>query len=127
LEQGISIIQGKVKTVPELIDQLHCLFGDDPVYDTSGLKPEDRTRYQSALNEIHSVIAGSDFSRTDLEAKVKAFAEAKGQKLSPFAQALRFAVTGGKVSPGLFEMLEVQSKPTVDRRIALALKALSQS
>jgi glutamyl-tRNA synthetase len=125
LEKGISIIQGKVKTIPELIDQLHCLFGEDPEYNVSSLKPEDRPRYGDILAEVLPVVATSNFTHADLETKVKGHAEAKGLKLSPYAQALRFAVTGGKISPGLFEMLEVQGKATVERRIGLAMKALT--
>ncbi len=124
LEKGIAIIQGKVKVIPEMIEQLHCLFGQDPVYDAAALKPEDKTKYRELLTALEPLIATSTFEKSDLESKVRALAEKLGQKLGPLAHALRYAVTGGKISPGLFEMLEIQGKETVTRRIALALKAL---
>jgi len=124
LEKGISIIQGKVKIIPEMIEQLHCLFGEDPKYDPSTLKPEDKAKYLEFLRVLEPVITASTFQKEDLESRVRTVAETLGQKLGPLAHALRFAVTGGKISPGLFEMLEIQGKATVTRRIGMALKAL---
>jgi glutamyl/glutaminyl-tRNA synthetase len=77
------------------------------------------------LEGLKPAISESDFTKVDLETRVRAEAERLGIKLSPLAQALRFAVTGGRISPGLFEMLEVQGKETVLRRMDAALGALS--
>jgi len=123
-DAGLLITQSKTKNILELIEQLKCLFGEDPGYDVSLLKPEDAEKYQTFLAALEPVLVGSDFTKADLEPKVRAEAEKLGQKLTPLAQALRFAVTGGKISPGLFEMLEVQGKDTVLRRVKNALGAL---
>jgi len=125
IDRGIQIIQGKVKTVLELIDQMQCLFGEDPSYG-AGLSPEERGRFLDLLSEIPDSLSPSDFTRTDLSARVHQVAERKAIKLAEIAKAIRFAVTGGKVSPGLFEMLEVQEKETVLRRIRNALQFLKQ-
>ena len=125
LQQGIAIIQGKVKTVLELIEQLKCLFGEDPEYDTAAIKPEERTRLLSFLTKVRTEVSASDFTKADLESRVRAVAVSAGEKLSPFAQAIRFAVTGGRISPALFEMLEVQGRDTVLRRLARAEKVLA--
>lgn len=124
LEQSVGIIQGKVKNVMELIDQMHVLFGTDPTYDASRLKPEDAKKYPGILKALLPVLGQSDFTKADLEAKVRAEAEKMGEKLTPLAQAMRFAMTGGAVSPGLFEMLEVQGKEIVLRRLENAVKSL---
>jgi glutamyl-tRNA synthetase len=124
-ERGIAITQAKVKKIVELIDQLHCLFGADPTHDTASLKPGDREQHAKILSAVLPDLEASNFSLADLETRVRARAEAMGLKLSPFAQGLRFAVTGGKVSPGLFEMLEVQGKEVVLRRVKSALRALN--
>jgi glutamyl-tRNA synthetase len=124
LEAGIAIIQGKVKNIPEMIEQLHCLFGADPSYDVSALKPGDADKFKTLLTSLEPVLQASAFDRAPLEAAVRGEAEKLGQKLAPLAQALRFAVTGGKISPGLFEMLEIQGKETVLRRVQNALRVL---
>lgn len=125
LELGIQIIQGKVKTLVELIEQLDCLFGADPTYDLSKMNKEDQSKIRGYLQACLGSLKDSSFSHDDLGAKVKVEAEKLGLKVAPVAQALRWAVTGGKVSPGLFEMLEVQGKEVVLRRMESAVKALS--
>ena len=126
LEKGISIVHGKVKTIPELLDQLQCLFGADPVYAVESVTPEDRDRMRGILESIQATVKDSEFTVQTLEPKVKAEAEKMSLKLGPVAQAVRFAVTGGKVSPGLFEMLEVQGKETVLRRMGNAIASLAK-
>lgn len=125
LEAGIGIVQGKVKNILEMIDQLKCLFGEDPTYDVAALKPEDRQKMGGFLKACLPQLKESDFTKADLEARVRQQAEALGEKLTPLAQAIRFAVTGGKISPGLFEMLELQGKTTVTQRVERAIAQLS--
>lgn len=123
LEKAIAIIQGKVKNILELIDQIHVLFGPDPVHDISKLKDEDRTKYRKILTDLAPVLAQSSFSKEDIDKRVREEATRIGEKLTPLAQALRFAMTGGSVSPGIFEMLEVQGKEIVMRRLEKTLGA----
>ncbi|MBI1860017.1 MAG: glutamate--tRNA ligase [Deltaproteobacteria bacterium] len=125
-EAGVAIIQAKVKTILELIDQLNCLFGPDPVYE-AGIKVEEKASTIERLREAGSVLSTSGFDKAGLEASVRTLVETRGEKLAQMAQALRFAVTGGKVSPGLFEMLEVQGRETVLRRIHQAVESLSRA
>ena len=47
---------------------------------------------------------------TGIEAALRAFAEAKGLKPREAFAPIRLAVTGSKVSPGLFESLELLGK-----------------
>jgi glutamyl-tRNA synthetase len=123
--RGIAITQAKVKNVLELIEQLGSLFGSDPSYDLSALKPEEMPQMADYLGSLLPILTGSDFTMADLEAKVRAEADRRGDKLAPLAKAIRYSVTGGKVSPGLFEMLEVQGKDRALRRMKKALEALS--
>jgi len=126
LERGVAIVQGKVKTILELIGQLDCLFGPDPSYDVSTLKEGDASRYCELLVAVQPILESvSDIAHVELEERVRALAAERNIKLSPFAQALRYAVTGGRISPGLFEMLEVQGKDTVQRRIKNVLAVLA--
>lgn len=122
--RGIQIIQAKVKLIPELLEQLDCVFGEDPSYDMSKFKPEDKTRIKETLNRFMPLMKTSDFSHEILEKAVKDEVGKTGGKFGPIAQAFRFAVTGGRISPGLFEMLEVQGRETVLRRMERALSVL---
>lgn len=125
LEKGISIIQGKVKTVLELIEQLDCLFGSDPSYDVQTKSSEDRAKMEGFLKSVRPHLEKAEFSSAVLDAEIKAAAAELGIKFGPIGQAIRFAVTGGRVSPGLTEMLEVQGKDAVLRRLDRACAALA--
>jgi len=124
VEQGVAIIQGKVKNIPELLDQMTCIFGPDPAYDVATLAETERTSMRGILEKFVPLMESSGIAKDKLEPAARALAEGMGIKLSPVAKAVRFAVTGGKVSPGLFEMLEVQGTDRVRRRLEAATNAL---
>lgn len=122
--EGVKIIQGKVKNIPELIEQLYCLFGEDPDYDLTALKDAEKAPAKQAIQDVAAVLESSDFTIEDLEKRIRGYADEKGEKFGKIAKAVRFSLTGGKISPGLFEMISVQGKETVKRRMDRALKAL---
>lgn len=124
LEKGIAIIQGKTKNVLELVEQLQILFGADPAYDFGALKEGEAPKVLSYLETLQPILAETEFSQAALEPKLRALADSLQIKFTPIAQAIRFAVTGGKVSPSLFEMLEVQGRERVLRRVESARIAL---
>lgn len=123
-EQGVKIVQGKVKNILELIDQLGCLFGPDPDFATLPATPEERKVMADNLRMLLPLINDGPYVAADMEQRVKAKVTERGEKLGPYAKSLRFAVTGGKISPGLFEMLEVQGQSTVNRRVEKVLSLL---
>ena len=100
-------------------------FWSRSLIDTTALKPEEKASYLSILSAVVPLLSEASFAHADLEACVRAEAERRNEKLGPLAKALRYGVTGGKISPGLFEMLEVQGKERVLRRMTKAIEALS--
>ena len=50
----------------------------------------------------------------------------RGIKLGKLAQPVRVALTGGTVSPGIFEVIEVMGKDKVIRRIEAAVKTIQE-
>jgi glutamyl-tRNA synthetase len=127
LEMGVTAIKGKVKTVVELLEQMECLFGPDPeTYPVDTKSAEDRAKMVDLLGKVRPKLEKASFTASELDATIKAAAAEAGVKFGPIGQAIRFAVTGGKVSPGLTEMLEVQGRDTVLRRLDNAVKALSK-
>lgn len=123
LNLGVSIVQGKVKTVREMLPQLECLFGPDP---ESYVLPsgQDAAQVSTCLKAAREALTTSEFERGRLEEVLKTTAKGLGIKFGPLGQSLRFAVTGGKISPGLCEMLEVQGKERVLRRVDACLDSL---
>jgi glutamyl-tRNA synthetase len=50
-------------------------------------------------------LTGADWTATELEQRVRDFAEAEGVKLGKVAQPLRVALTGSTASPPIFDVL----------------------
>jgi len=50
-----------VKNVLELIDQLGCLFAEDPGYDFAKHKPEEKENLKKILTLVEPTLGQSDF------------------------------------------------------------------
>lgn len=65
------------------------------------------------------------FTHAEVEKVFNALVAEKGVKLGKVAQPVRVALTGGTVSPGIFEVIEVMGKDRTIKRIDSALKLIS--
>lgn len=75
------------------------------------------------LRRVEAVLrAAESWSAAALEETIKGFAEANGLGLGKVAQPIRAAVTGGNVSPSLFETLALLGRERSLARIARALE-----
>ena len=62
------------------------------------------------------------FDEKSLEPVFRKIAADLGMKLGKIAQPVRVALTGGTISPGLFEIIGVLGKETVLKRLRKALE-----
>jgi glutamyl-tRNA synthetase len=104
--------------------QYAAFFFRDPVYDPKAVKQRlQKESMPALLREATAVLAGTEvFDVPTLEARVKAFCEAKGAKFGDLNHALRVATTGVMVGPGVFECLAILGKDQTLRRIDTALQ-----
>ena len=79
------------------------------------------------LRALLPVLSGvSDWTAAGIEAAVKPYAEAHaGGQLGKAAQPLRIAVSGGTVSPPIFDTLAIVGKASTLRRIERAIQAFA--
>ncbi len=74
------------------------------------------------LAELAGRLKGVEpFTHAEIEKVFSALIAEKGLKLGKLAQPVRVALTGGTVSPGIFEVLEVMGKEKAVRRIEAAI------
>jgi glutamyl-tRNA synthetase len=77
----------------------------------------------NVLRELREILsAATDWTAHALEAAVKGYCDAKGLGLGKVAQPLRVAISGGTVSPPIFESLEFLGK---DRTLTRVERCLS--
>ena len=85
------------------------------------LKPETRAR----LAELRAALERVDtWDRAALEPAFQKVIAAHGVELGALAQPVRVAITGGTVSPPIFETLEVLGRERTLRRLDAALRSI---
>lgn len=76
---------------------------------------------RQTLVALRGALAASDFSRPALDAALRTFAAAHGEKLGAVAQPLRAALTGATVSPGIDAVLAALGPAETEARLAAVL------
>ena len=77
----------------------------------------------AVLRDLKDVLANaSDWTAQVLETAVKAYCDAKGLGLGKVAQPLRVAISGGTVSPPIFESLEFLGQERTVTRVERCLQ-----
>jgi len=106
--RGLNGVKQRSRTLVELADNLkfYALRGTIALDAKAAalLTPDNKILLGALVPILESA---SEWSEPALESAVKAFAESRGVKLGSVAQPLRAALTGGTVSPGIFEVLAV--------------------
>ncbi len=112
----VSTLRERVATLRELLDSARYYLEDDLVFDDAAVKklltPDAAPLLEALIARLEGL---HSWNVEDLEAAFRAVADAHDQKLGKLAQPVRVAVTGGKQSPGIFEVLDVLGR---DRTLA---------
>jgi glutamyl-tRNA synthetase len=120
LEAIVKTLQERAKTLVEMAESAVFFFREkeiDPAAARKVLTPEAL----ALLDEVVAALSGAaSFSHEALEAAVAPIVAKADGKLGKIAQPIRVALTGGTVSPGVFEIMEVLGKEEVIRRLSSA-------
>ena len=87
------------------------------------LRVEGMATHLAALDAAFSALA--DFDAVSTEAALRGVAETRGVKAGLLIHAVRVAVTGKAVSPGLFEVLALAGRARVHARLAAARRLVA--
>ena len=125
----IPLIQERLKTLREVEEQLAFFFRQELEYDPSELpqKGMEAGATPGALERAWTGLKGvAVFDRDTLESDLRALGEELGLSPRQFFGLLRVAVTGSKVSPPLFETMEVLGRERCLERISKAREMSEQ-
>jgi glutamyl-tRNA synthetase len=115
-EQGYDWDEERIRKAAPLVQEKIATLGEFPEFAGFFFAPPDEP---SDLPEVAEALQGVEpFSADGIEAALREFAEQRGLKPREAFQPIRLAVTGSKVSPGLFESLELLGKEESLARIA---------
>ena len=116
--QALPTLKGRAKTLKELVDGAAYVIAARPLsLDDKAKKALDAAARATLAELLPQLEAAADWQVPVLEAVVRGFAEASGQKLGTIAQPLRAALTGRAVSPPVFDVMAVLGREEALSRI----------
>jgi glutamyl-tRNA synthetase len=128
-EQGCDWDEALVRKAAPLVQEKIAVFGEFREFARFLFEPiePDRALLDGSaplLREAREVLAGLEpFEAGRIEAALRELAERLGLKPREAFQPIRVAVTGSKISPGLFESIELLGRGETLARLDAAAKA----
>jgi glutamyl-tRNA synthetase len=115
-------LRTRSKTLVEMADASSFYFQEEVEYDREAAGKFLTPEYAGHLRAVAERVPGlGDYTKDGLENLLRSLAEERGTKLKWIAQALRVALTGKTVSPGIDEVMVTLGKEQVVRRIQRAV------
>jgi glutamyl-tRNA synthetase len=126
LERLVDLLRERSKTLVEMAALARFLVTDQIAYDARAAEKHLRRELTPLLADLHEeLLALPDWSEPALERVFESVRARHGDlPMGKLAQPVRVAVTGGAVSPGIYETLAVLGKPRSVGRIAEAIHYL---
>jgi glutamyl-tRNA synthetase len=124
LAKAVRTFQERSRTLSEMADASEYYFrprDPDPKAAEKFLTPEIAPLFEEIAREFRAL---PEFTPAAVEPVLHRLAEKTGVKLGKVAQPVRVALTGGTVSPGIFEVMDVLGRDEVIRRLSHALERI---
>ena len=127
----LELLKPRAKRLDEFAAQGRFFFIDDLDYDAAAVEEASAApRVWRAPRGARGGASPSSttFDAASLETALRAVAEARGVKAATLIHAVRVAVTGKAVSPGLFEVLALlgrDARPTRGFRLRVAARCVT--
>jgi glutamyl-tRNA synthetase len=121
------IIRERLITLDDAIDMAGFFFKEFPIMETEQLIGKGITEDESALvieKALHVFRKLPILEKALTEPEMREVVDSSGWSAGQFFGILRMAITGQKVSPPLFESIEIIKKNVVIERLESALKIL---
>jgi glutamyl-tRNA synthetase len=121
----VDLLRERSKTLIEMAALARFYYVDELTLDPKAAAKFLKSEIAPALGELRSALERvSSWEHGALEAAFKTVIEARGMELGKLAQPVRVAITGGTVSPPIFDTLEVLGRDRTLRRLAAALASI---
>ncbi len=114
MERSHTLVEMKTGAIPFLTDEIIM----DEKARTKHLTPDVAPLLTELAGRLRTI---DPFTHDELEKVFNAIITEKAIKLGKLAQPVRVALTGGTVSPGIYEVIEVMGKDKTLKRIEAAI------
>jgi glutamyl-tRNA synthetase len=114
MERSHTLVEMKLGAIPFLTNDIIM----DEKARTKHLTPDVAPLLTELAGRLKTI---DPFTHDELEKVFNAIVTEKAIKLGKLAQPVRVALTGGTVSPGIYEVIEVMGKDRTIQRIEAAI------
>lgn len=122
----VKTLQERAKTMLEMADGALFYFRDEFPYDEAAVDKHATPAALALLTLLAERLeALSVLDHATLEALFKGFCEEQGVKFGQIGPMVRIALSGGTVSPGIYEVIEVLGRERSVARLKRAIRELS--
>jgi glutamyl-tRNA synthetase len=122
LRKMAATLRERAKTLVELVDFASFYLNDEITIDAKAaakfLKPEIAEPLKQLTVEIESL--DGDFSEQSVQTRFESVLARFNMKLGQLAQPVRVALTGGTISPGIYEVIAVLGRERTVQRLRAA-------
>jgi glutamyl-tRNA synthetase len=122
----VLILRERAKTLKEMAQMAEFFFNEEIEYEAGArekhLGGAARPVLERFLRDFERL---PSLGESDQRALVEAIARDLGKKVVEVVQPVRVALSGREVTPGIFEVIEILGKETVERRIKRALSSIT--
>ena len=119
----MSLLQERAKTLLDIKAGVELIINAPSSYDEKAMKKFVNNESKALLAQYLAEFKEGLENTSEFEHFTMEFLNSKGKTLKDLAQNVRIALTGGSVSPGIFEIMEVLGASEVKKRILEFLKA----
>jgi glutamyl-tRNA synthetase len=121
-------LRERAKTLVDLVDMAGFFFRDDLVFDDKAVRKFLTPAARPLLEDLVRRLEGlTRWEETEIERSFHAVIEPAGKSLGALAQPVRVALTGGTVSPGIFEVLAILGRERALARLARAVANIDRA
>ncbi|MBW3660812.1 MAG: glutamate--tRNA ligase [Gemmatimonadetes bacterium] len=126
----MELIKARSRTLGDLVRQGRPFFPGEVEYDPEAVEKfwKDGDQARAALAVAAEWVASQpDFDELDrMESELRSLAEERGVSAGKVMQSIRVAITGQRVSPGIFETMAAMGREVVEERIEAAREWLAE-
>jgi len=118
----IKTLQERAKTMLELADGAVFYYTPELTYDQEAVAKNIKPETAGYLQRLAATLAGAaDFGHDTIESLFKQVCSELGIKMGQIGPAVRIALSGGTVSPSIYEVMAVLGREETCRRLAAAI------
>ncbi|NMB46360.1 MAG: glutamate--tRNA ligase [Firmicutes bacterium] len=122
VKQIAIALQSRIRTLAEFAPSSYYFFVDEIKYDSKAVEKFLYRDYVPAMFDLllDKLTKVEPFAEANIEKAFKEVQEKVGRKLGDVIQPVRVAVTGTRVSPGMYEVLAALGQPRTCHRLKKA-------